>query len=50
VTGDGGSRKVFIDLLLNLTGKRLDEQQLKDETTTMISAVRQSFVSYHSRF
>jgi hypothetical protein len=41
VADDGGCRKVFIDLLLDLAGKRLDEQQLRDETTTMISAVRQ---------
>jgi hypothetical protein len=41
VADDGGSRKVFIDLLLDLAGKRLDEQHLRDETTTMIAAVRE---------
>lgn len=38
-SNDGStSRKVFIDLLLELTGKRLDDKQLKDEVTTMIAA------------
>ncbi|PNF39482.1 Cytochrome P450 4C1 [Cryptotermes secundus] len=38
-SNDGStSRKVLIDHLLELTGKRLDDQQLKDEVTTMIAA------------
>ena len=31
---------MLIDHLLELTGKRLDDQQLKDEVTTMIAAGR----------
>jgi uncharacterized protein (UPF0276 family) len=41
---------VFIDLMLELTGKKFDDQQLKDETTTMIAAVRVAFVSHHLHF
>jgi hypothetical protein len=48
---DGSTtRKVFIDNLLELTGKRLDDQQLKDEATTMIAAVREAFVSHNFKF
>jgi hypothetical protein len=44
---DGSTyRKVFIDHLLELTGKRLDDQQLKDEATTMIAAVCR--LSFHT--
>jgi hypothetical protein len=39
------SQKVFLDLLLELTGTKLSDQQLKDETTTMIVAVRECLVS-----
>jgi hypothetical protein len=44
------SRKVFIDHLLEQTGKRMDDQQLKDEATTMIAAVREAFVSYSFKY
>jgi hypothetical protein len=36
---------VFIDLLLDLAGKRFSDQQLKDEATTMLAAVRDCSVS-----
>jgi hypothetical protein len=44
LTDGSTSRKVFIDHLLEQTGKVLDDQQLKDEATTMIAAVRKAFV------
>ncbi|XP_021940758.1 cytochrome P450 4C1-like isoform X1 [Zootermopsis nevadensis] len=38
VKDGGASQKVFLDLLLEQTGTRMSDQQLKDETTTMIVA------------
>jgi len=40
---DGSTSKVFIDLLLQLTRTRYDEQ-LKAEATTMMAAVREYFI------
>jgi hypothetical protein len=37
------TRKVFIDLLLELTGTTFNDEQLKAEATTMIAAVCVSF-------
>jgi hypothetical protein len=41
---------VFIDLLLELTGQRLNDQQLKDEISTMMAAVRESVVPHHLQY
>lgn len=46
VSDGGASQKVFLDLLLEQTGTRMSDQQLKDETTTMIVAVRECSVSF----
>ena len=40
MTDGSTSRKVFIDLLLELTGTKFSDEQLKAEATTMIAAVR----------
>jgi hypothetical protein len=39
-------KKVFIDLLLQLTGTRFNDEQLKTEATTMMAKVRVLFHTF----
>jgi hypothetical protein len=37
---------MFIDLLLQLTGMRFNDEQLKAKATTMMASVRECFISH----
>jgi hypothetical protein len=46
MTDGSTSKKVFIDLLLQLTRTRFNDEQLKAEATTMMVAVRECCITH----